>query len=272
MLTKFFILSAILLHQHISGETIVVGGKPNVNNLKPSITISRTTSLGSPASNIDLSLKVYQRPVDATSKETLKVLTGATRIDSTGRCIAYGISFRILGQLAIQNEQLTGNGGCDALWGSQCSQGILARLSQNLGKINDIACGVPSPDMLNDPPQGCPRSNTFAIGSFITGALLRNGSFMVDQASPTDPSVTWVYYQSDPSADGNYNELIKYPVFTYFVGRAYAGGAVDTGISCMAGKGAVSNTTSVNNGGMIVRMDIYALSMVLMVIFSAMVL
>ncbi|CAF1085794.1 unnamed protein product [Rotaria sp. Silwood1] len=144
-----------------------------------------------------------------------------------------GISFDLWGQLPIQNLEETGNSGCDALWGKECSNNILAKLISSFENIENSSCGVPIPDIQSKPPPGCPVKNSSGsgIGSI---AFLRNGTFMLGESGPTDPSKAWVYFQSDPSVNGDYDELMKYFVFTYFAGRSYSSGMIDATISCMS--------------------------------------
>ncbi|CAF4530936.1 unnamed protein product [Rotaria sp. Silwood2] len=231
MLAKLILFASISLHYGSNGKTISFGGAPNVTHLTPNVSMPRTAFLYS--TQIDLFVNVYHRPINTTHKETLKVFSGNTTINSTDRCIALGISFDLWGQLPIQNLEETGNSGCDALWGKECSKNILAKLISSFGNIEDSNCGVPIPDIQSKPPPGCPLKNSSSSGMAST-AFLRNGSFMLGNSKPTDPSKAWVYFQSDPSIDGDYNELMKYFVFTYFVGRPYSSDMIDATISCMS--------------------------------------
>ncbi|CAF1155394.1 unnamed protein product [Rotaria sordida] len=200
-----------------------------------------------------------KRPVNTTHKETLKVFSGNTNINSTNRCIALGISFDLWGQLPIQYPQETGNGGCDALWAKECSKNILAKLVSSFQNIKDRICGVPIPDILLQPPPGCPPKNSSHSGISST-VFLHNGTFMINSSEPTDPSKSWVYYQSDPSIDGDYNELMKYFVFTYFVGRGYISDSIDAAIS--SGTSTLPKMLSFNSI-IFVIFDIYSIAYIL---------
>ncbi|CAF1006191.1 unnamed protein product [Rotaria sordida] len=231
MLAKFILFAFISLHYGYMGSAFSFGGNPNVTHLTPNVSVPRTTILYS--TQIDLFLNVYNRAVNTTHKETLKVLSGTTTLNSTDRCIAMGISFDLWGQLPIQNPGETRNGGCDALWGEECSKNILATLMSSFGNIENSNCGVPIPDIQSKPPPGCPAKNSSSSG-IASIVFLRNGSFMLGEPGPTDPSKAWVYFQSNPSVDGDYDKLMKYFVFTYFVGRPYSSGRADATISCMS--------------------------------------
>ena len=70
------------------------------------------------------------------------------------------------------NSTVSENGGCDAILGSECSQNIRNALQQSHGAINGTACGV-------------------------TVNFLSNSSIL------------WIYTESDPSINGDYDELMK---------------------------------------------------------------
>ncbi len=96
-----------------NGDSYYSGSNPNVIGLTPNVSIFRTTSLY--GSIINISLTVYQVPVNNTLEETLRVVNGNTNVNSTDRCIGYGVSFQFWGQYPIMNNAATGNGGCDAI-------------------------------------------------------------------------------------------------------------------------------------------------------------
>jgi hypothetical protein len=173
-----------LLHQGSHGYSVsFFGGVPNITHLTPNISITRTTFLYK--GEINMLLAAYQRPVNATHKDTLKVLTGSTNINSTNRCIAFGLSFNLWGQVPIQYPQETGNGGCDALWGKECSRNILAKLLESpFENISDTYCGIPKPDIISTPPSGCPPNNMF-ISWLNSVDFLHNGTFMQGWMPPT---------------------------------------------------------------------------------------
>lgn len=239
-----FLIYIVLLIGHISiwcgcnGDTYVTGSSPNVTGLSPSVSIFRTTYLYQSAINI--SLTVYQRPVNNTMKQTLRVINGNTNVDSTNRCIGYGVSFTFRGQYPIMNATATGNGGCDAILGSQCSESIRNILQQSFDDINKIGCGV-STKFLSNPPRGCLQSTANSL--LVSSTFLNNGSYMLGGSSASNSSVPWIYTENDPSVDGNYDELTKYFVFVYFVGRPYSSGIIDSAIACLS----IYNTASSNN-------------------------
>jgi len=206
-------------------------GKPNVTGLTPNVSIFETTYLYN--TDINLLLTVYQLPVNRKFKQTLRVLRGSTNVDSAGRCIAYSVSFEFLGQYPIKDNQATGNGGCDAILGRKCSQAILNALQESFKDINSHFCGTTTSHFFPKTPTECPR-DTLSYWMLLKGRFLHNNSFFVHESSPTDLSATWGYAKSDPSIDGNYDELIKYFVFIYFVGRSYSMDTVDTAIACLS--------------------------------------
>lgn len=230
-LFKLALCLCILFLNGARGDSINLGGDPNITGFIPTVSISRRTILES--TDINLVLKVYQGPINATTNTTIKTLSGSTNINSTNRCIAWGVSFDLWGALPIENQQATGNGGCDALLGNECSMGIIARLQQSLGNISGTACGVSIPDLIRNPPQGCSRNNN-TIYSISTNTFLSNGSFMISNSTPTDSTKSWIYLQSDSASATDYNQLMKYNVFTYFVSRDYGLNRVSSAIACLS--------------------------------------
>ncbi|UJR33434.1 hypothetical protein I4U23_020879 [Adineta vaga] len=224
--TLFF---AYTLNSYTYGDAYFSGSAPNVTGLTPDFSIFRTTSLFN--SPITISLTVYQRPVNNTLKETLRIIDGNTTINSTGLCIGYGVSFQFLGQYPIINDAVTGNGGCDAILGKECSDNIRSSIQQSLKSITEIACGVNINTLLNI-PQGCINKNS--NNAFVSSNFLTNGSFMIDQSSASNSTVPWIYDLSATSTTNDYNELMKYFVLVYFLGRPYSSGIIDSAIVCLS--------------------------------------
>ncbi|CAF1431329.1 unnamed protein product [Adineta steineri] len=241
MSLKFFI-SAIFFFEFISiwygcnGYGIMGTITPNVTGLIPYATISQTISLY--ATNINMILTVYQHLINNTLQDTLQVITGNTNVDSTNRCIAYGVSFSFWGQYPIINSQETGNGGCDAILGRECSQSIHNLLKQSFDDINSTSCGVRNQNILTDPPTGCRLPKTTA-STLISSTFLKNGSFTTGESSTANSSNTWMYRKNYPSVDNGDDDLMKSFVFTYFVGRPYSSGIIDSAIACFS----IYNTT-----------------------------
>lgn len=237
MFLKFFIL-IIVFYSFVSSfdnyfqAIIGTGFTPNVTGLKPNISISTRTSLYD--TNIDLSLKVFQRSVNDTFKETVRILKGSTKLNSTDRCITIGINFAASTQYLTIDNRTTGNGGCDAILGRNCSEALRIRLLRVLEDIEDAACGVPASNILSSHPKECFQNNV-TLNHIVTVDFLRNGSFgLGNDGQQTDPSVTWASTISYPSIDGYYDRTMKTFIFTYFVGRYYGGGLIDTGIACLS--------------------------------------
>jgi hypothetical protein len=268
MISKLVVFAIILLGyifiQHGSnGDAVTFGGEPNVTGLIPNISTSQKTLLYD--KEINLFLSAYQRPINSTHRETLKVLKGSIDVNSTDRCIAMGYTFNLWGELPINNTQATGNGGCDALWGKECSENIRLALTQSLGNISSTACGVDSLSIMDRAVPGCPKIPNYSPIRFIASvALLSNDSFALSGISPTDPTKSWAYYQSDPSIDGDYDRLMKEFVFTYFVGRPYYSGAIDTAIACLS---VYNKTDGTNPGNMSIQLSAPAHYMMLLWLF-----
>ena len=224
-----------------------MGGDPHVVNMTPNASITRTTFLYS--TPINILVTGYEYPLNSTHKNVKKVVDGNTTINSTDYCIAYGRSFDLWNQIPIQYPDETGNGGCDALWGRKCSQSILQiLLESSLTDINNPGCGVPIPDILTKPPLGCPTANV-SSGSMGVGAFLINGTFSFGGSSLVmNLSQVWSFLNVITTDNDYYDELMKYHVFIFFVGRSYSENILDAGIACLTNfnKTDGSNSSVVN--------------------------
>ncbi|CAF1298226.1 unnamed protein product [Adineta ricciae] len=234
MVSKPFVCTIVFLGYFLSqcvglGEILVTGSNPNVTGLTSNATIFRTTSLYD--TPITVSLAVYQREVNDTMKETLRVVSGSTNVDSMDRCIAYGVSFRFLGQYPIIMNTETGNGGCNAILGEECAENLRLSLQKLLNPIDATACGINLDTLLNI-PEGCPKN--YGNGFLISSTFLDDGSFQYNNPSVANSSQTWIYEQSPPSSTGDYDEITKYFVFVYFLGRSYTSEVVDSAIACLS--------------------------------------
>jgi hypothetical protein len=127
------------------------------------------------------------------------------------RCISYGVSFDLWGRFPIIDNQAIGNGGCDAILGSKCSRNILSSLFP-LFSNDDKSCGIDT-KFLGNPPDGCPEKTG---GSSLSSRIfLKNGVFMYN-GSALNPTIPWIYEESDPLTDHDYDEWMKNFVFVYF--------------------------------------------------------
>ncbi|CAF1199631.1 unnamed protein product [Adineta steineri] len=159
-----------------------------------------------------------------------QVINGSTNVDSTNRCIAFGVLTTFLKQYPIINSQETGNGGCDAIFGSECSQSIRKSLQQSFDDINSIGCGVQTLHIFTDPPTGC-RFLDHEMSTVLKFTLRKNGS-IEGIISPTANSEKWMDSEDFPTALRNDDDPSKAFVFTYFVGRSYSSDIVDSAIAC----------------------------------------
>ncbi|CAF3495139.1 unnamed protein product [Adineta steineri] len=244
-----FIIYTIFFFEFISiwrgcnGDCIGGSITPNVTGLIPNLTISQTTSLYATA--INMTLTIYQSPVNNTGSEISLIINGSTNVDSTNRCIAYGVMLSFFGQYPIINSQATGNGGCDAILGSECSQSILNLLQQSFGDINSENCGVPYQSFLINLPKECtPQKN--AVNSLLRSILLNNGSFTIDNSSTANSSDIWTCFGSFQARDF----LMKPFALAFFVGRPYSSGSIDSAIACFSTDNTTigSNTTAQPSG------------------------
>lgn len=237
MVLKLAILQLVLLtyvspaSKQYTGELISLGGNPGVSDLTPNISI--TTNITLYDSSINLVLSAYQRTINTTAKQTIIALTASTNVNSTNRCIAFGFSIR--SEYRLKNKYIpeSGNGGCDAFWSSECSQGVINSLQHFSSGVNDTACGM---NVIGAPTGILTRclnaSKIFPITSAVT--ILDNGRFTIAaNASPTDPSITYYFLQSSPSSDGDYDRYVGTPYYITFVGRPYSNGETDVAIACM---------------------------------------
>jgi hypothetical protein len=62
---------------------------------------------------------------------------------------------------------------------------------------------------------------------------------MISGSSASNSSIAWMYTENNPSVNGDYDEVMKYFVFVYFVGRPYGNSISDSAIACLS----IYNTT-----------------------------
>jgi hypothetical protein len=62
---------------------------------------------------------------------------------------------------------------------------------------------------------------------------------MISGSSASNSSIAWMYTENNPSVNGDYDEIMKYFVFVYFVGRPYGDGIIESAIACLS----IYNTT-----------------------------
>ncbi|CAF1435869.1 unnamed protein product [Adineta steineri] len=233
MSSKFFI-SAIFFFEFISiwcgcnGGHLDDGDTFNVTGQIPCATFSRTTSLY--ATDINMTLTVCQGILNNWQLGVSLVINGSTNVDSTNRCIARGVSIAMIEQYPIINNQETGNGGCDAILGSECSKSIRKSLQQSFNDINSTGCGVQNLDIFADPLTGCRFPDRY-ISTFMIYTLRKNGSSESHNSSTANSEKSMDSTDFLAATRGNHGPLKPF-VFTYFMGRPYSSGIIDTAIAC----------------------------------------